>query len=47
MGAKNIIELQKPWSSEYSQADSTVTDKGNGRQPACPGEWKMCKEEHE
>ncbi len=23
-----------------------VTDKGNGGQPACPGEWKLCKEEH-
>jgi hypothetical protein len=24
-----------------------VTDKGNGGQPACPEEWKKCKEEHE
>jgi hypothetical protein len=24
-----------------------VTDKGNGRQPACPEELKKCKEEHE
>jgi hypothetical protein len=24
-----------------------VADKENGRQPACPGEGKMCKEEHE
>jgi hypothetical protein len=20
-----------------------ITDKGNGGQPACPGEWKKCK----
>jgi hypothetical protein len=25
----------------------TVMDKGNGGQPACPEEWKKCKEEHE
>jgi hypothetical protein len=25
----------------------TVTDKGNGGQPACLEEWKKCKEEHE
>jgi hypothetical protein len=25
----------------------TVTDEGNGGQPACPEEWKKCKEEHE
>jgi hypothetical protein len=25
----------------------TVTDNGNRGQPACPEEWKMCKEEHE
>jgi hypothetical protein len=24
-----------------------VADKGNGRQPACPGVWKKCKGEHE
>jgi hypothetical protein len=24
-----------------------VTDNGNRGQPACPEEWKMCKEEHE
>ncbi len=24
-----------------------VADKGNGGQPACPEEWKKCKEEHE
>jgi hypothetical protein len=27
--------------------DRIVTDKGNGGQPACPEEWKKCKEEHE
>jgi hypothetical protein len=25
----------------------TVADKVNGGQPACPEEWKKCKEEHE
>jgi hypothetical protein len=25
----------------------SVMDKGTGGQPACPGEWKKCKEEHE
>jgi hypothetical protein len=24
-----------------------VTDKGYGGKPACPEEWKMCKEGHE
>jgi hypothetical protein len=27
--------------------DIGVTDKGNRGQQACPGGWKMCKEEHE
>jgi hypothetical protein len=26
---------------------SIVMDKGNRGQPACPEEWKKCKEEHE
>jgi hypothetical protein len=40
------------WESNPVVAFSTVKiiivmDKGNGEQPACPEEWKMCKEEHE
>ncbi len=33
--------------SGLKQKVMVVTDKGSGEQPACPGEWKKCKEEHE
>jgi hypothetical protein len=34
-------------SSIILQYIENVTDRGNGGQPACPEEWKKCKEEHE
>jgi hypothetical protein len=43
-GWAKVVEI--PSASPINK-DLFVTDKGNGGQPACPEEWKKCKEEHE